>query len=481
MRALLATWITLLLIGIGSAMAEPMGTGFTYQGELQNTGVAIDGQVEFEFEPFDAVSGGSSLASTVIQTLMLNGGIFSTELDFGSLPFTGEAVWLEVRVREDSGSFTTLSPRQAITPAPYALHAQSVAMDAVTTREIADGSILSADLASGSVGDAQIDPAQVQRRVSSTCPSGSAIREVAVDGSVTCQLSEDDDWLPLGDGRLQNTTGIRVQPVAGTLYPLTIRHDSGINSPTIALVESQQDYARLSFYADPNPSFWTIAAASAADTDEDIMNFYNSAVGDIMTIRGNRRIGIRNINPQATLHVSGGDVRVDALAHAGPDSTPVWVQPDGTLIPEPAEGTAPDKYLTLGPSAFRATDSTVETRLFRSLIFPTGITGTLQAPILLPDGMVLQEIIVHFLDNSAANDLNVMLLAGGLGGNSAAVMRDLTSGGFNSDYRTISEAITSGSRTINNLDNHYYLSITGTPAWTGDQELGLQAVTLRYR
>ena len=51
-------------------------------------------------------------------------GYFTVELDFGNV-FTGEALWLEIGVRDgsSSGDFTMLSPRQKITPAPYAIHA----------------------------------------------------------------------------------------------------------------------------------------------------------------------------------------------------------------------------------------------------------------------------------------------------------------------------------------------------------------------
>jgi hypothetical protein len=46
-----------------------------------------------------------------------------TDLDFGSGVFNGEARWLEISVQcpTGSGDYTTLTPRQALTPAPYAL------------------------------------------------------------------------------------------------------------------------------------------------------------------------------------------------------------------------------------------------------------------------------------------------------------------------------------------------------------------------
>lgn len=51
------------------------------------------------------------------------------ELDFGSSVFTGDARWLEVGVRpgdmNDPNIYTVLTPRQEVTPTPYALYALS--------------------------------------------------------------------------------------------------------------------------------------------------------------------------------------------------------------------------------------------------------------------------------------------------------------------------------------------------------------------
>ena len=50
-------------------------------------------------------------------------------LDFGNGTFSGAARWLEIGVRTNgsSGSYTLLSPRQAITATPYAILANTAA------------------------------------------------------------------------------------------------------------------------------------------------------------------------------------------------------------------------------------------------------------------------------------------------------------------------------------------------------------------
>jgi hypothetical protein len=53
--------------------------------------------------------------------------LFTVTLDFGAAAFPGFDRWLEISVRTNgSGSFATLSPRQALTPTPYAITAQNL-------------------------------------------------------------------------------------------------------------------------------------------------------------------------------------------------------------------------------------------------------------------------------------------------------------------------------------------------------------------
>jgi hypothetical protein len=117
--------------GGAAAQEEPaagvqaaLGTGFTYQGRLTENGNPASGAYDFEFRLYDAVAGGNQVGSTMTHNdVPVTNGTFTALLDFGANTFTGEARWLEVAVRPgaSTGSYTTLSPRQPITPAPYAL------------------------------------------------------------------------------------------------------------------------------------------------------------------------------------------------------------------------------------------------------------------------------------------------------------------------------------------------------------------------
>ena len=121
--------LVVLVVGLPSlsAGAASVGTAFTYQGQLTKGGSAYTGSCDFQFSLYDALSGGTQVGSTDTQTgVTVTNGLFTVQLDFGASAFTGSARWLEIKVQcvGDSG-YTTLTPRQPLTPAPYALFASA--------------------------------------------------------------------------------------------------------------------------------------------------------------------------------------------------------------------------------------------------------------------------------------------------------------------------------------------------------------------
>jgi hypothetical protein len=116
--------------------AEPMGTAFAYQGRLIDANDAAEGVYDFNFGLYDSANDGNQVGSDVnvadvdvidgYFTVELDFGV-TVELDFGAAVFNGDARWLGIGVRpgdmNDPNVYTTLSPRQEVTPAPYALYA----------------------------------------------------------------------------------------------------------------------------------------------------------------------------------------------------------------------------------------------------------------------------------------------------------------------------------------------------------------------
>ena len=92
-----------------------LGTGFTYQGRLQQGGRAAEGVFDLSFELFDAATAGRSYGVIDLFDVPVAAGAFAVDLDFGHSVFSGDPVWLEILVRSaGEGSYTTLDPRHRL-------------------------------------------------------------------------------------------------------------------------------------------------------------------------------------------------------------------------------------------------------------------------------------------------------------------------------------------------------------------------------
>ena len=101
------------------------GTAITYQGQLNLNGSPAQGNYDFQFTLFNTNQSGVA-ASPVLTTtnVSVSNGLFTTTLNFGAGIFNGTNLWLDIAVcANGSGTFTELTPRQPITPTPYAMTA----------------------------------------------------------------------------------------------------------------------------------------------------------------------------------------------------------------------------------------------------------------------------------------------------------------------------------------------------------------------
>ena len=118
----LVTWFSALALA-----AVPLGTAFTYQGRLLGGGNPANGSYVLQFTLFDVASGGAVIAGPITNgPVGVTNGLFTAALDFGARVFDGSERWLQIAVRTNGGAaFTDLTPRQLLTPSPYALFAPS--------------------------------------------------------------------------------------------------------------------------------------------------------------------------------------------------------------------------------------------------------------------------------------------------------------------------------------------------------------------
>ncbi len=123
-RPVLATLVLLSTLSLQPATVFAQGTAFTYQGQLNDGINPASGTYHLRFALFDALTVGNQVGSPLTNSpVSVSNGLFTVTLDFGA-NFPGADRWLEIGVRTNgNGVFATLSPRQKITPSPYAIYA----------------------------------------------------------------------------------------------------------------------------------------------------------------------------------------------------------------------------------------------------------------------------------------------------------------------------------------------------------------------
>jgi len=116
-------WIAALFF-ILAANLRAQGTAFTYQGVLNDGGHPANGLYDIQFGAYDDPFAGDLVGGLVTNSAVpVTNGLFTTIIDFGSGVFVGESLWLDIAVSTNgAGEFSEISPRQPLTPSPYAIY-----------------------------------------------------------------------------------------------------------------------------------------------------------------------------------------------------------------------------------------------------------------------------------------------------------------------------------------------------------------------
>jgi hypothetical protein len=128
---LLSTALSLFLLA--STPADAQNTTFTYQGLLEDGGAPASGLHDFQFRLFSVPAGGTPIGSALcVDNVSVVEGVFTVQLDFGQQYATTAQRHLEIDARRDTGlncantaGFVLMTPRQQITAAPMASHANA--------------------------------------------------------------------------------------------------------------------------------------------------------------------------------------------------------------------------------------------------------------------------------------------------------------------------------------------------------------------
>lgn len=196
-------------------------TEFTFQGKLNDGGSAVATPRDLRFRLWNADSGGSQVGADLVSpSVPFNAGVFTVQLDFGELAFTGAGRWIEIAVSlPGANDYTTLAPRQKLTAAPYAVRSAAAASSesvdcalCITDAHIIsmDGGKVSGQVASAA-NSASLGGLPASRFVQSDTNGNVGIGAVPGTGSkltVGGQIETTSGGIKFPNGTTQSTAGL---------------------------------------------------------------------------------------------------------------------------------------------------------------------------------------------------------------------------------------------------------------------------------
>lgn len=132
--SVVAAAFVLAVAGLGGAAVAQPGLP-TFQGSLASSGLPATGTYDIRFSLFAAGTGGTALQSGIVSDVAVSNGLFSATLPFDPNLYSATLPrWIGIEVRTaGTTTFTALTPRLAVSPAPVALSMPGVNRQAATT------------------------------------------------------------------------------------------------------------------------------------------------------------------------------------------------------------------------------------------------------------------------------------------------------------------------------------------------------------
>ncbi|HUN80489.1 MAG TPA: tail fiber domain-containing protein [Phycisphaerae bacterium] len=287
---------------------SPVGTAFTYQGQLKQSGSPANGSFTMAFSLWTDPTAGSQVGPTLTfdgtggnppQVSMTN-GLFTVSLDFSVSPYTAnQALWLEIAV-----GATTLTPRQPLTPAPFALNTRGVNVDA--NGDVGIGTSSPEGGLSVTTFKQNLSPTQPGVHLGRECcgyPSSTAIEIVAdvgggpvIDFNTLPSTSDFGARLAydsvLGDLYLYGANLVCTANVGiGNVAPQEKLH---ISEGNVRIDDGElQSWGPITFHPDVD------------QTGDAVVRFVGSAGNETMRVDATGNVGIGTASPANNLSVSG--------------------------------------------------------------------------------------------------------------------------------------------------------------------------------
>lgn len=311
-------------LAVTTAHAEPLGTAFTYQGELQDSGAPSTGVFDLEFAAFTQPDGGLALGTVCANDVAIADGRFAVLLDFGPLPTS--RIYLGLRVRTGAGrvcgdltGFTALFPRQEITPTPFATYATRSGSADTLNGQPASFYTDASNLTSGTIPTGRLSPTVARTDAAQTFTGAATFNNVANvfagngAGLLALNASNATSGM-LADARL--SPNIPRLNAANTWSGASNTFSGEVYTPTAVvsdrlLVRGPEAGAFFSQNA-TSTNYWKVSTqstAGAAADDLQFLRYFNSNFGGIsMTIKNDSgRVGVGTSFPTTKLAIQGSD------------------------------------------------------------------------------------------------------------------------------------------------------------------------------